>query len=127
MSESFKRYGTSTTTYISCFPDETAQAMRDDNKLIQFWWKIVYAVRAMTSRKYWTRVNAVEAWGFGTKLVIIVPGLLFEKQWWWLYIFAVASSAALIWTSTRKTLPTIILFNVAWILLASTAIIKHFV
>jgi hypothetical protein len=33
---------------------------------------------------------------------------------------------ALIWTSTVKTLPTIIIFNVLWVILASTAILKHF-
>jgi hypothetical protein len=78
------------------------------------------------TRKYWSRVNAVEAWAFGTKLSIIIPGLLFDKQWWWLYIFALVSSLALILTSTIKTLPTIIWFNVVWVLLATTAIIKHF-
>lgn len=88
--------------------------------------KIFNAVRTMSSKDYWTRVNAVEAWGFSTKLAIIIPGLLFGKQWWWLYIFAIISSVALIWTSTRKTLPTIILFNVVWVLLATTAIVKHF-
>jgi len=79
------------------------------------------------TRKYWSRVNVVEAWAFGAKLSIIIPGLLFDKQWWWLYIFALVSSLALILTSTIKTLPTIIWFNVAWVLLATTAIIKHFV
>lgn len=79
------------------------------------------------TRKYWSRVNVVEAWAFGTKLSIIIPGLLFDKQWWWLYIFALVSSLALILTSTIKTLPTIIWFNVAWVLLATTAIIKHFI
>jgi len=79
------------------------------------------------TRKYWSRVNIVEAWAFGTKLSIIIPGLLFDKQWWWLYIFALISSLALILTSTIKTLPTIIWFNVAWVLLATTAIIKHFI
>jgi hypothetical protein len=44
-----------------------------------------------------------------------------------LYIFAVASSLALIWSSTVKTLPTIILFNVVWVGLATAAILKHFV
>jgi hypothetical protein len=88
--------------------------------------KILNAVKTMSSKNYWTRVNAVEACGFSTKLAIIIPGLLFGKQWWWLYIFAIVSSVALIWTSTRKTLPTIILFNVAWVLLATTAIVKHF-
>lgn len=77
-------------------------------------------------KNYWNKVNAIEAWAFGTKLSIIIPGLLFGKQWWWLYIFALVSSLALILTSTIKTLPTIIWFNVAWVVLASTAIAKHF-
>jgi hypothetical protein len=80
----------------------------------------------MSSKNYWNRVNTVEAWGFFTKIVIIFPGLLFGKQFWWLYIFAIISSVALIWTSTRKTLPTIILFNVAWVILASLSILKYF-
>ena len=88
--------------------------------------KVFNAVKTMSSKKYWTRVNSVEAWGFSTKIAIIFPGLLFGKQWWWLYIFAIISSVSLIWTSTKKTLPTIILFNVVWIILASLAIIKHF-
>jgi hypothetical protein len=77
-------------------------------------------------KSYWNRVNAVEALAFCTKLVIIIPGLLFGKQWWWLYIFALGSSLALILTSTIKTLPTIIWFNVAWCILASASILKHF-
>ena len=80
----------------------------------------------MSKKEYWTRPNGIEALGFTTKIAIIVPGLLLGKQWWWLYIFAVISSAALIWSSTKKTLPTIILFNVVWIILAVTAITKHF-
>ena len=88
--------------------------------------KILNAVKTMSSKDYWTSVNAVEAWGFSTKLAIIIPGLLLGTQFWWLYIFAIVSSVALIWSSTVKTLPTIILFNVAWVVLASLAIIKHF-
>lgn len=88
--------------------------------------KILDSVKVMSSTIYWNRPNTVEALGFTTKLAIIFPGLLFGKQWWWLYIFAIASSIALIWSSTKKTLPTIILFNVAWIILASLAILKHF-
>jgi hypothetical protein len=88
--------------------------------------KISRSVKTMSARSYWNRANAVEAWGFATKIAIIFPGLLFGYQWWWLYIFAIISSAALIWSSTVKTLPTIILFNVCWIILASSAIIKHF-
>ena len=88
--------------------------------------KIITAVKTMSSKEYWTRVNTVEAWGFATKIAIIFPGLLLGKQFWWLYTFAIASSVALIWTSTKKTLPTIILFNVLWVVLASLSILKHF-
>ena len=89
--------------------------------------KIISAVKTMSGRGYWTKANIIEAWGFATKLVIIIPGLLFGVQFWWLYLFAIASSVALIWSSTVKTLPTIILFNAVWVLLATAAIIKHFV
>jgi len=88
--------------------------------------KIITAIKTMSSKDYWTRVNTVEAWGFATKIAIIFPGLLFGYQWWWVYIFAILSSLALIWSSTAKTLPTIILFNVLWVILASLSIIKHF-
>ena len=91
-----------------------------------FFRKIINAIKTMSSRSYWDSVNTVESWGFATKIAIIFPGLLLGKQFWWLYIFAIVSSVALIWTSTRKTLPTIILFNVAWVVLASLSILKHF-
>jgi hypothetical protein len=93
---------------------------------MEFFQKIINAVKTMSNRSYWTSVNTVEACGFATKIAIIFPGLLLGKQFWWLYIFAIISSVALIWTSTRKTLPTIILFNVAWVVLASLSILKHF-
>lgn len=89
--------------------------------------KIIDALKTMSSKGYWSRVNAVEAWGFATKIGIIFPGLLFGYQWWWLYIFAIISSLSLIWTSTEKTLPTIIIFNVLWVILASLSIAKHFI
>ena len=91
-----------------------------------FFNKIISAVKTMLSKEYWTKPNIVEAWGFATKIAIIFPGLLLGQQWWWVYIFAIASSIALIWSSTKKTLPTIILFNVAWVILASLSILKHF-
>jgi hypothetical protein len=82
--------------------------------------------KQLFTKSYWNKTNIIEFWAFSTKLVIIIPGLLLGKQWWWLYIFAFASSMALILTSTIKTLPTIIYFNVIWSLLATTAILKHF-
>ena len=92
----------------------------------QFFTKVINAVKTMSHKGYWTRPNTVEAWGFATKIVIIFPGLLLGKKFWWLYIFAIFSSIALIWSSTAKTLPTIILFNVFWVILASLSILKHF-
>jgi hypothetical protein len=83
------------------------------------------ALKTMGNKKYWNKPNTVEFWAFTTKLSIIFPGLLFGKQWWWLYIFALVSSLLLIWSSTKKTLPTIILFNIGWSILATLAIIKH--
>jgi len=81
----------------------------------------------MKNRSYWNKANTVEFFAFMTKVVIIVPGLLFGIQYWWLYIFALVSSLALIWTSTVKTLPTIIIFNVIWTILATTAILKYWI
>ncbi len=77
------------------------------------------------NKSYWTKTNIVEAWAFMTKIAIIFPGLLFGVQFWWLYIFALVSSLALILTSTIKTMPTIIWFNIAWVFLASASIIKY--
>jgi len=95
--------------------------------IVLFFKKIQSAVKAMSTKSYWDKANTVEAWGFATKIAIIFPGLLLGQQWWWLYIFAIISSIALIWSSTVKTLPTIILFNVCWAILASASIIKHFI
>ena len=84
------------------------------------------ALKTMRFKSYWNRPNTVEFFAFMTKITIIFPGLLFGKQFWWLYVFALVSSLALIWSSTVKTLPTIIWFNILWSLLAILSIAKHF-
>ena len=81
----------------------------------------------MSDKAYWNRPNTVEFFAFMTKLCIIFPGLLLGRQWWWLYIFALVSSLALIWSSTKKTLPSIILFNIGWSILATIAILKYWI
>lgn len=86
-----------------------------------------YSLKTMFNKKYWDRPNTVEFFAFMTKISIIFPGLLFGKQWWWLYVFALVSSLALIWSSTVKTLPTIIWFNILWTILAATAILKYWI
>ena len=87
-------------------------------------WKIT---KRLFEKKYWTKTNTIEFCAFSTKLMIIFPGLIFGIQFWWFYLFALASSLALIFTSTVKTLPTIIYFNIGWCILATVAISKHFI
>lgn len=88
--------------------------------------EIVEVTRQLGQKKYWNKTNIIEFLAFSTKLIIIFPGLLFGVQFWWLFIFAWLSSVALILTSTVKTLPTIIYFNLGWTILATIAIGKHF-
>jgi hypothetical protein len=85
------------------------------------------ALRSMGNKEYWNKPNTVEFFAFMTKAAIIIPGLLFNTQIWWLYIIALITSLSLIWSSTVKTLPTIIWFNIVWSMLAATAIIKYWV
>jgi hypothetical protein len=87
----------------------------------------VDALKTMKHRKYWNKPNTVEFFAFMTKAAIIIPGLLFDTQIWWLYILALLTSLSLIWSSTVKTLPTIIWFNILWSFLAIAAIVKHFI
>ena len=89
--------------------------------------EILSVIKTMKDKQYWDKKNTVEFFAFMAKLVIIIPGLLFNKQWWWLYIFALVTSLSLIWSSTKKTLPTIILFNIVWCILAALAIIKYWI
>ena len=86
----------------------------------------VTALGTMKNKKYWTRANTVEFFAFVAKGVIIIPGLLFDVSIWWFYIFALISSLGLIWSSTVKTIPTLIWFNILWSALALIFILKHF-
>jgi hypothetical protein len=86
----------------------------------------VYALKTMGRREYWTKANTVEFFAFIAKGIIIIPGLLFDVSIWWFYIFALISSLALIWSSTVKTIPTLIWFNILWSILAAIFILKHF-
>ena len=87
----------------------------------------VLAIKTMFHKKYWNKANTIEFFAFMVKLMIIFPGLIFGKQFWWLYIFALLSSLSLIWSSTVKTLPTIIWFNIGWSILATIAILKYWI
>ena len=86
----------------------------------------VTALKTMGHKKYWTRANTVEFFAFVAKAAIIIPGLIFDVNIWWFYIFALVSSLGLIWSSTVKTIPTLIWFNILWSTLAIAYIAKHF-
>lgn len=87
----------------------------------------IIALKTMLNKKYWNRANTVEFFAFLIKGLIIIPGLLFGVEVWWLYIFALASSIGLIWSSTIKTIPTLIWFNILWIFLSIIFIVKYWI
>jgi hypothetical protein len=90
---------------------------------VKYEWLI--ALKTMGKKEYWTKANTVEFFAFVIKAFIIIPGLLFDIQIWWFYLFALVSSAGLIWSSTVKTIPTLIWFNILWVFLAIFAIVKN--
>lgn len=79
------------------------------------------------TRKYWTDYNTVEFLSWAAKAVIIVPGLIFGIQLWWLYFFTLLTSATLVWASYRKALPTLIGFNTIWIFISIMVLAQHLV
>lgn len=83
------------------------------------------ALKTMFNKQYWTKANTVEFFAFVIKGLIIIPGLLFGVSIWWLYIFALLSSLGLIWSSTVKTIPTLIWFNILWSILAIIFLVKY--
>ena len=85
----------------------------------------LFALKTMLNKEYWNKANTVEFFAFFVKAIIIVPGLLFDVQIWWLYVLALVTSFMIIWSSTVKTLPTLIWFNILWIFLAIVGIIKN--
>lgn len=84
------------------------------------------ALKKMFRRDYWSRANFVEFIAFVIKALIIVPGLLFGIEIWWFYIFSFVSSLGLVWSSTIKTIPTLIWFNILWMFLSIIFIVRYF-
>ena len=79
------------------------------------------------TRKYWTNYNIVEALSWATKAIIIVPGLIFGIQIWWLYFLTLCTSLTLIWASNKKLLPTLVAFNSIWTWISVMVIVKNLV
>ena len=78
------------------------------------WKNIVSCYKLWLTKSYWTDYNIVEALSWLTKAIIIVPGLIFKVQIWWLYCFTLLTSLTLIWASNKKLLPTLVGFNTLW-------------
>jgi len=79
------------------------------------------------TREYWTNYNIVEALSWGTKAIIIVPGLIFGIQIWWLYFLTLCTSLTLIWASNKKLLPTLVAFNSLWVWISVMVLVKSLV
>ena len=89
------------------------------------WRQIGACMTLWLRRDYWTGYNTVEFLAWATKAAVIVPGLVFGVEVWWLHILTLGTSVALIWASMKKLLPTLIAFNTLWIFLSMTVIVRH--
>lgn len=82
------------------------------------WKKVADCYRLWFNSNYWTTYNIVEFVAWLIKAIIIVPGLIFKIEIWWLYFFALITSIALMWASNKKLLPTLVGFNSLWVWLS---------
>jgi hypothetical protein len=89
--------------------------------------KIINRYKMYLSKEYWTDYNTIEAAAWMAKAIIIIPGLIFGVEIWWLHFLTLATSSALIWASMRKSLPTLIVFNTIWICISLTIITRHLI
>ncbi len=89
------------------------------------WQKIKDCYRMWLTKEYWTDYNIVEFVSWLAKAIIIVPGLIFGIQIWWLYFLTLATSLTLIWASNKKLLPTLVGFNTLWVWISCMVIAKN--
>ena len=87
--------------------------------------KILNRYGMYLKKEYWTDYNTIEFCSWMAKAIIIVPGLVFGIELWYMHFLTLATSSALIWASMRKSLPTLILFNTIWICISLTIIIRN--
>jgi len=87
--------------------------------------KIWDRILMFKSNQYWNDYNTIEFSAWMAKAAIIIPGLVYGKEIWWLHFLTLITSSLLIWASMRKSLPTLIVFNTIWIGISLTIILKH--
>jgi hypothetical protein len=91
------------------------------------WGKIRDCYKMWFTRSYWTDYNIVEFASWFCKAIIIIPGLIFGIQLWWLYFLTLATSLTLIWASNKKLLPTLVAFNTMWAWLSLMVLAQHLI
>jgi hypothetical protein len=91
------------------------------------WRKILDCYKMWFTKEYWTDYNIVEFASWTAKAIIIVPGLIFGIQIWWLYFLTLATSVTLIWASNKKLLPTLVAFNTLWAWISCMVLAQHLV
>ncbi len=89
------------------------------------WKKIFEKYRMFLDKTYWTDYNTIEFAAWFTKALIIIPGLVFGIEIWYMHFLTLITSALLIWASMKKSLPTLIAFNTIWICISLTIILRH--
>jgi hypothetical protein len=90
------------------------------------WGRILDRMQMWFQRDYWTDYNTVDFLSWMAKAAVIIPGLVFGLEIWWLHLITLVTSSALIWASMRKSLPTLIAFNSLWVWISSLILIRHF-
>ena len=80
-----------------------------------------------TDNEYWTNYNVIELSDWMSKAAIIILGLVFSIEVWWLHFITLTTSSLLISANMRKSSPTLIIFNTIWIIISLTIIIKNII
>jgi hypothetical protein len=91
------------------------------------WKRIFDRYRMFKDKSYWTDYNIIEFTAWFAKAIIIIPGLVFGIEVWQFHFLTLLTSSLLIWTSMRKDLPTLILFNTIWIVISLTILVRHLI
>jgi hypothetical protein len=89
--------------------------------------KIFKRYKMFLVKNYWTDYNIIEFCAWFAKAIIIIPGLVFGVELWYLHFLTLLTSSLLIWASMRKDLPTLIAFNTIWICISLTILIRHLI
>lgn len=89
------------------------------------WKKIFNKYRMYLTKEYWTDYNIIELSAWMAKAIIIIPGLIFGIELWYMHFLTLLTSSLLIWASMKKSLPTLILFNTIWICISLTILIRN--